>query len=257
MRVGVLLAQALRGFLEFLDCLIPQVCQLLLGRLALVRRRFLQIDLCLFLLVNERVARSEVRLQPFEFALSLLGLFHLLLSRGALLGNDLLEIDIDFRVLAALHSALDLVRRLFVIRWRENNEYGVNAGAQVGHAEFAGAIRLGLLLCALVAYRANANLGPGLPTHIQDCAANRAGLGRSTRCKHACQRGHQDGGKRPRLKKSLHAPFSFFTGSPARSVQAMCAPLSLSSAPIPSSAPGGYGSTIGDGIWRAGFHEGA
>src|SRR5207245_10017114 len=94
---------------------IPQVCQLLLGRLALVRRRFLQIDLCLFLLVNERVARSEVRLQPFEFALSLLGLFHLLLSRGALLGNDLLEIDIDFRVLAPLPSALDLVRRLFVI----------------------------------------------------------------------------------------------------------------------------------------------
>src|SRR5437660_6980525 len=53
----------------------------------------------------------------------------------------------------------------------------------------------------------------------------------------------------------LHSPFS--RGEPARSIRARCAPLSLSSGPIPSSAPGGNGSSVRDRIGRAGFGKGA
>src|SRR5882762_3539991 len=212
MCIGIFLPEVLRGFLEFLDRLIPKVCQLLLERIALIRRCLLQINLRLLFLIDESIASIEVRFQPLHFALRLFRLLHLFLSRGALLGDDVLEVDVDLRVFTALYSALGLVRRLLVIRRREYNKYAVNARAQVRQAKFASAIRLGLLLCALIAYRSNDNVGPGLPIHIQDCAANRSCLGRSLWCKYARQRGHQDSDKRPRLMKTLHASFSFFTG---------------------------------------------
>src|SRR6266850_585039 len=257
MCIGIFLPEVLRGFLEFLDRLIPKVCQLLLECIALIRRCLLQINLRLLFLIYESIAGIEVRFQPLHFVLRLFRLLHLFLSRGALLGDDILEVDVDFRVFTALYSALGLVWRLFVIRRREYNKYAVNARAQVRQAKFAYAIRLGLLLCALIAYSSNVNLRPGLPIHIQDCAANRSGLGRSLWCKYPCQRGHQDGDKRPRLMKTLHASFSFFTGRPARGIRAVCAPLSLSCGPIPSSVPGRNGTAVGNGVRDADFRESA
>src|SRR6266576_3059262 len=59
----------------------------------------------------------------------------------------------------------------------------------------------------------------------EDCAANRASLGRSTRRQHVCKRAHQDGGKRPRLKKTLHAAFSFSRGSPTRCIRVQVRPI--------------------------------
>src|SRR6266851_922760 len=168
MSVGILLHEVLRSLLEFLDRLIRKVIQLLFERIALVRRRFLQVIFRLLLLFDESVARVEVRFEPLHFALRLFRLLHLLLGLGPLFGDDVLEVEIYFRVFTALYSALGLVRWLLVIRRREYNKYAVNARAQVKQAKFASAIRLGLLLCALVAYSSNANVGPGLPIHIHD-----------------------------------------------------------------------------------------
>src|SRR6267154_2537043 len=181
MRVGILLHEVLRSLLEFLDCLLGKFIQLLLERIALVRGRLLQINLRLLLLIDKRVARREVRFEPLHFTFRFFRLLHLLLCLGSLLGDDVLEVEIAFRVFTALHSGLGLEWRLFVIGRREDNKYAVNARAQVKQAKFASAIRLGLLLCTLIAYRSNHHLGPGLPVHIQDCAANRSCLGPGTR----------------------------------------------------------------------------
>ena len=230
MRIGILLHKALRRVLEFLDGLIGKLRQLLLQRIALVRGRLLQIGLYLFLLIDEGVARVEVRFESFELSLGLLSFFYLFLGSAPLFGDDVLEVEIDLGFLTALHSALDLVGRLFVIRRRKYNKDGVNARAQVRQIIFACAIRLGFLFSALVAYAANDNLRPGIPIHVQDRAGNRPSLGRSARCQHACQRDHQDGGKRPRLKNTLHAAFSFFTGGALPGVSGPGAPHYLSQA---------------------------
>src|SRR6266481_3359458 len=214
MCVGIFFSQVLRRFLEFLDGLIRKVPQFLLERVTLVRGCLPQIILYLFLLINKRVACIEVRFKPLHFAFRFLRFFHLFLSCGSLLGDDVLEVKVDLRVFAAGYPAFDFVWRLLIIRRGEHYEYAVNARAHVRQAEFASAIRLAFLLRALVAYRSNSDFGPWLPIHIHNCAANRSCLGRGTRCECACQCGNQDGGQHPRLLKTLHAPFSFFTGEP-------------------------------------------
>src|SRR6266478_5452343 len=234
MCVGIFFSQVLRRFLELLDGLIRKVSQLLLERFALVRGCLPQIILYLFLLINKRVAGIEVRFKPLHFAFRFFRFFYLFLSCGSLLGDDVLEVKVDLRVFTAGYPAFDFVWRLLIIRRGEYDEYGVNARAHVRQAEFASAIRLALLLRALVAYRSNSDFGPGVPIHIHDCAADRSCLGRSTRCECACQCGNQDCGQHPRLMKTLHAPFSFFTGEPCSEYPGYVPPLSLSRVLIPS-----------------------
>src|ERR1700694_1335327 len=125
-------------------------------------------------------------LEPLHFALRLFRLLHLFLCRSALLANNVLEVEIDFRVFTTLNSALGLIGSLFVIRWREYDKKGVDARTQIRQAKFASAICLDLLLCALVTDRSNGNFRPGLPIHIQDVAADRAPLVRRPWCKYAC-----------------------------------------------------------------------
>src|SRR5260370_12856543 len=119
-------------------------------------------------LIDGGMPRREVCLEPLHFTLSFLSFFHLFLSCGALLGDDLLEIEIDSRFLATLHPALDLVGRLFVVGRREYHKYGINARAQVSQTKFASAIPLALLLSALIAHGSNDNFGPRLPIHVHD-----------------------------------------------------------------------------------------
>src|SRR5260370_16648195 len=93
MCVGIFLHEALRGFLEFLDRLICKVRQLLLGCIALVRGRLLQINLRLLLLIDESVARREVRLEPLHFAFGLFRLFAAFLIWAALLAAFALKFE--------------------------------------------------------------------------------------------------------------------------------------------------------------------
>jgi len=98
----------------------------LFERIALIRRCLLQLNLRLFLLIDESVARREVRFESFHFAFCLFRLLHLFLRLGSLFGDDVFEVEIYFRVFTALYSALGLVGCLFVIGRREYHKHGVN-----------------------------------------------------------------------------------------------------------------------------------
>ena len=124
--IGIFFHQALGGLLEFLDRLIGKICQFLLEPIALIRGRLQQLNLRLFLLIDESVARREVRFESFHFAFRLFRLLHLFLRLGSLFGDDVFEVEIYFRVFTALYSALGLVGCLFVIGRREYHKHGVN-----------------------------------------------------------------------------------------------------------------------------------
>jgi len=243
--------------LEFLDGLIRNVRQLLLERIALVRGRLLQIGFYLFLLVDEGIARSEVRFQTLELGLGFFSFFYLFLGSAPLLGDDILEVEIDLRFLAGLHSALDLVGRLFVIRRREYNKDGVNASAQIGKLYLPA---LSVLVSCFAPWSLTLRMttsAQGFPftsrivPPIEPVWAAARGASTLVSMPIRMAASAQD------LRKlfMLHSPFS--RGSPTRCIRARCAPLSLSSGPIPSSAPGSNGSAVRNGVWRAGFGKGA
>src|SRR2546425_9904750 len=203
----------------------------LLRRFALVRCGLLQIGLgCLFLLQEVR-SRVEVRLHPCEFLLLfLLFLFGLGEFLAALprFFNDILEIDVECRFLPALHSGLALVRLGLI---REDNVDGKDAGLQVAKCVLPVTVCFRFLFGSLIANGLHAQADPGFALDVKNLPADRSVLRCGARRKQTCQRGHHYYRERPRLIKSLHAPFSFFTrGSAARSA-GRSVPHYLSSTP--------------------------
>src|SRR5216683_4750453 len=183
MSVGILLHEALRSLLEFLDRLIRKVCQLLLERIALVRGRLQKLNLCLFLLFDESTARREVRFESLYFAFRFFRLLRSFLIFGALLGGNVLEIQVYFGFRAAHYLAL---RRIRLIRRRQLDVDRVNAGPQIAKCVIPVLVRLRVSFGALLTNNLNTDIEPRFAANIQDLPADRAvALSCGARCKYA------------------------------------------------------------------------
>src|SRR3989442_1219734 len=80
-------------------------------------------------------------------------------------------------------------------------------------------------------------------------------LSGGARCKHACQRCQNHRGQHARFMKTLHAPFSFFTGEPRPVWPGDVRPIISHPGQIPSSTRGGNRSPVSDRVRHAGFGE--
>src|SRR6266705_1202104 len=138
--------------------------------------------------------------------------------------NDILEIDVECRFLPALHSGLGLIGLGLI---REDNVDGKDAGLQVAKCVLPVTVRFRFLFGSLLAHGLHAQADPGFALDVKNLPAGRSVLRRGARRKQTCQRGHHYYRERPRLIKSLHAPFSFFTGERRPECRAVRAPLSL------------------------------
>ena len=166
--------------------------------------------------------------EPFHLAFGLFRFLHCFWIRGALLGGNFLKVEVHGNFLARGNPHYSFVG---FVGSRQLDENGISPRLQMGNNVVPILVRLYIRLDALIADSLDAHIRPRLAVDIQDLPLDGAvSLRRRAGCKRTGKHAHQDCGEPPRLINSLHAPFSFFTGRPAR-VPGPRAPHYLSSAP--------------------------
>ena len=225
----------------------------MLQRVALIGRSLLQIGFDLPLLCNQGVTRGDARFQRFQAFLCLFVFLQCFLILCALLPGEFFEVEILFRFSTCLH--LDPILEWLILAWQHNANH-VNARSQVPERIIPVLVRLGILLGALVVHNLHSNICPGLAHDIHDLSMDDAvKLSSGARCKHACQRCQNHRGQHARFMKTLHAPFSFFTGEPRPVWPGDVRPIISHPSQIPSSTRGGNRSPVSDRVRHAGFGE--